>query len=293
MGDRKWEAKNFPVTVYIRYQNEATESAPSLQGITLEEGQMVAKEEATPSTLIFILSGCLKSIPLTLWPTERELPKRCLFLIPDSESFYGQAAEPTVLFCCTFRRHHVHWDHLAAPDSPQPADTPLEASPCIQPLPPALQSEVESALLAPAPLLQNPDYARHKSHLLALLMEQLYTPEELYRLLCPLLRRAPGFREIILRNYRDINRIKDLSKKLNIPSTTFNRKFREAFGMGAKEWLTRKREEHLLRDILLTDLSLNEIADKYELSPNYLMKVCKDTFHKTFTELRGSRHGKD
>ena len=282
------ETEGLPLPIYIRSDNVQTKTAPIFQAMTLEKGQVVAKEETTLPTLFFMLTGNLKTIPMALWPAERDLPGRCLFLIPSGESFYGKATEPTTLLCCMFHRYYVHLDPAPQTDSANQPDTLKDNVPAVLPLLPALRHEAESTLQAPAALLSNPDYASNKGRLLALLMEHLYTPGELARLLAPILRCDLDFRETVLKNYQNTNRVKDLSKLLNIPPTTFNRKFREAFGIGAKEWFIQKRKEHLLRDILLTTLTLNEIADKYELSPNYLMKVCKDTFHQTFTELRAS-----
>ena len=286
MNERVQEADGSLSMTYVGHE-EKMDMVPSFQTLTLKEGELVVKKESKVSTLFFMLSGRLKTIPMSLWPAERELPGRCLFIIPDSESFYGKAVEPTVLCCCSFRRHFLHTAEIPAP-SGRPA-APQENEDIFRlPLLPALQCEAESLLQAPDALLNDAEYSQHKSRILALLMKHLYAPEELLGLLSPILHRDPDFRELVLMNYADTNRIKDLSKRLHIPATTFNRRFREAFGMSAKEWFIQKREEHLLRDILLTDLTLNEIADKYELTPNYFMKVCKDTFHKTFTELRAS-----
>ena len=293
MGERMQGVENLPSATYVGNVDDHRDMVPTFQTLTLKEGELVIKKESNASTLFFILSGRLKTTPMSLWPAERELAGRCLFLIPDSDSFYGKAMDTTVLCCCTFRRCLLRLAEMPQSPSDPSSDTRETTGLCPLPLSPALQCEVESLFQTPPILLHDPEYACHKGRVLTLLMRQLYGPEATARLLAPILHRDPDFRELVLMNYMDTNRVKDLSKRLHIPATTFNRKFREAFGMSAKEWFIRKREEHLLHDILLTDLSLNEIADKYELTPNHLMKVCKDTFHRTFTELRASHTRQD
>ena len=59
-----------------------------------------------------------------------------------------------------------------------------------------------------------------------------------------------------------------------------------AFGTSAKQWLIQKKKEKLLRDIIMTNMSIAELADKYRFSVNYLTTFCKEHFGKSPTELR-------
>lgn len=274
--------------IYITDKQNNTETAPVFQVVKLEKGQIVVKKEETSPTLFFILSGSLTSTPITLWPTRRNIPGRCLFFIPNGDCFYGKALEATTLFCCIFQRYLMRLKLPPAESSDKNKDNTDSNLSHILPLASSLLREIETIVQTPATFWSDPTYTTHKGSVLSLLMQHLYSPEDLARLFAPILHRDLDFRESILRNYHNTNKVKDLSKLLNIPLTTFNRKFREAFHTSAKEWFVQKRKEHLLNDILQTDMSLNEIADKYELTPNYLMKVCKESFNMTFTELRKS-----
>ena len=141
------ETEGLPLPIYIRSDNVQTKTAPIFQAMTLEKGQVVAKEETTLPTLFFMLTGNLKTIPMALWPAERDLPGRCLFLIPSGESFYGKATEPTTLLCCMFHRYYVHLDPAPQTDSANQPDTLKDNVPAVLPLLPALRHEA-GALLA-------------------------------------------------------------------------------------------------------------------------------------------------
>ena len=43
--------------------------------------------------------------------------------------------------------------------------------------------------------------------------------------------------------------------------SAFKRKFRETFGISARQWLIRKKEQKLIRDILMTNISIAELAE--------------------------------
>lgn len=272
--------------VYVANEHRGTETSPIFQVARLEKGQAVVKKETVPPTLFFILNGNLADIPVALRPARQEIAGGSLFFIPDGETFYGKASEASTLLICILRDYPVYLLHALEADAGNSGPAAGSEGICILPLLPALWREAETVVRTPDSVYAASWYALHKTNVLLLLMQHLYTSGELGQLFAPILHTDLNFRETVLKNYHNINRIKDLTEQLNIPPSTFNRKFREAFHMNAKEWLIQKRKESLLNDILLTDMSLNEIADKYELTPNYLMKVCKDTFHQTFTELR-------
>lgn len=56
--------------------------------------------------------------------------------------------------------------------------------------------------------------------------------------------------------------------------------------MTSGQWLTLKRKENILKDLLMTDLSPKEIAMKYNFTPNYLISFCREHFGNTPIGLR-------
>ena len=85
--------------------------------------------------------------------------------------------------------------------------------------------------------------------------------------------------------------------RLNMSPSAFKRKFRETFGISAPprlnskkkkndKMLIRKKEQKLIRDILMTNISIAELAEKYKFTANYMTTFCRKHFGKSPTELR-------
>lgn len=258
-----------------------------LHACQLTDGQLLAKEESAPYTLFILLESKLQCVPFDIQNTAQVISARCLFLIPTGESFFARAESNTTLLLCTFERHHLHLPHLLPVPSISQTDSTDKIPYCLS-LNRLLAEEADTALHALLASRADAPYFQYKASILLHIVTHAYTPKETATLFAPLLSGDPSFRESVLRNYSDTMRVKELSEQLRIPPTTFNRKFRETFHTSAKEWFTRRRREGILHDILYTSLSITEVSDKYNLTPNYLMKFCKDSFGMTFTELRQS-----
>ena len=69
--------------------------------------------------------------------------------------------------------------------------------------------------------------------------------------------------------------------------STFSRKFKEAFNDTAQHWLLARKAEAVLYDIVHTNGSFKEIAERHSFSsPAYLSNFCKQHFGKTPATLR-------
>ena len=113
-----------------------------------------------------------------------------------------------------------------------------------------------------------------------------YRKEELAGLFAPILGVEEDFKDRVLQTFPEVNSAKELMERLNMSPTVFKQKFQASFGVSAKQWLIQKKKEKLLRDILMTDCTVSELAEKYSLTVNYLTTFCKKHFGKTPTELR-------
>ena len=97
-----------------------------------------------------------------------------------------------------------------------------------------------------------------------------------------------GWETSVIKNYACEINAQQLISLTGLPAATFNRKFKKAFGMTIGQWLNSKRKENILRDLIMTDLSQKEIANKYNITPNYLSNFCKEQFGSTPSSLRKS-----
>ncbi|MBW9202369.1 helix-turn-helix domain-containing protein [Bacteroidales bacterium SW292] len=286
MGRRTEQGKNHPTAEDSKTNDFNAKKEPPLERVRLEAGEVLSQVGNSSSTLYFLLKGSLQVIHISNQNNGQVIGEGSLFFIPVGEKFHAHAMQPATLLSCPVERFQL-------PTKLKqycPASTATASPLFILPIHHLIEEEACSMLNA-LPVIR-PDaystYLSHKISILLILIEHLYAPEEIALLFAPLLGRNLDFREKVLKNYSNTMRVKDLSTILHIPPSTLNRKFKETFQMSAKEWFTNKRREDILHDILQTELSIVEIADKYELTPNYLMKLCKDDFGMTLTELRHS-----
>lgn len=119
-----------------------------------------------------------------------------------------------------------------------------------------------------------------------------YTKEELALFFYPILGQDMDFKDFVLSNYKNVCDVQEFAGKANLSLRTFNRRFKETFRVTAQQWLMDRRAESVLNDILMSDMSFNEIAEKYNFSsPSYFAAFCKKQYGKAANELR--REGLD
>ena len=112
-------------------------------------------------------------------------------------------------------------------------------------------------------------------------------PNSIYSNFCHVLKGTDNdFKENVLQIYPQVETAQELIDRLNMSPSAFKRKFRETFGISARQWLIRKKEQKLIRDILMTNISIAELAEKYKFTANYMTTFCRKRFGKSPTELR-------
>lgn len=245
------------------------------------------------SALFFLLEG--KAI-VRFDNTIKEVEANSLFFIPYESDIQIESAADIILIICllddnTALCNKFTLKHLAKIryDRPDYIDRDLAVLPISQ----LLRQEliVTKDTLRTGLLCYH--YQRTKLDVFLLMLRGFYTKEELAALFEPLLNDNGIFQEQILHLYSKVKCVKELILLTDIPATTFNRRFHEAFHMSAGRWLTMKKKESLRNDLRTSDISINEIADKYGFTPNYLIKFCKNHLGKTPAELRKKERTKE
>lgn len=268
--------------------------APGKQAIILlnevKAGSQSIKRRLQCSTLFFLLEGT------ALVRSDRNMTKvvesNRLFFIPSGSSIQIEAVTDITIIACSLDDNITLCKEFTLKqlaeiqyNRPDYIDQDLAVLPISQ----LLRQEllVTKDTLRTGLLCYH--YQRTKLNVFLLMLRGFYTKEELAILFEPLLNDDNIFQEQILHLYSKVKCVKELILLTNIPTTTFNRKFHEAFHMSAGKWLTMKKKENLRNELCASDLSINEIADKYGFTPNYLIKFCKDHLGKTPAELRKMR----
>lgn len=122
---------------------------------------------------------------------------------------------------------------------------------------------------------------------LFLYLHMCYSLEELVYFFYPIMNYDNDFQEFVMANYHDIRDVKELAEKANMSVSTFSRKFKDTFNDTAQHWLLARRAEAVLYDIVRTNDTFTEIAERHSFSsPAYLSNFCKQRFGKTPATLR-------
>lgn len=132
-------------------------------------------------------------------------------------------------------------------------------------------------------------YHQIKREELFLYLRAYYKKEELALFFMPVNSVRSGFKEMVLSHYSHIRNVGELAGFANMSVSAFNRIFKEEFGESASSWMKQRKAEMVKRDLMMSDLTFSEIADKYNFSSTaYLVSFCKQNFGVTPKELRGS-----
>lgn len=237
------------------------------------------------SILIFVISG---KICMTCGSYHERIIQEGYFgLLEKNSCIYGRALEDSQIISCAFI-HNIKFcnkyslEHLAD-------ENIVSAEYDFNLLP--IRKRLHDFLLVLRDCLDDglgcSHYHNWKIQELFILFRAYYTKEELTLFFYPILGKNIDFKDFVLANYKTVSDINEFAQKANMSQATFNRRFKEAFNQPVHKWLSARKAEHILRDIKISDMSLEEIANLYGFSSAaYLATFCKRHYKKSPTELR-------
>jgi AraC-like DNA-binding protein len=119
-----------------------------------------------------------------------------------------------------------------------------------------------------------------------LLLQNLYTKEEIASLFHPILGKSLSFKEKVLHNYQDITNVNELAGILGMSRSNLDIKFKEEFGMPPLQWMLKEKAKRVRFSMTESDITLSDIMQKYNFnSPTHLNRFCKQQFGCSPTEL--------
>lgn len=128
---------------------------------------------------------------------------------------------------------------------------------------------------------------------LFILLRAYYNKVELATFFFPLIGKNRDFKDFVYENHLKVATIGEFARLANISIDTFKRRFKEAFGEPAYQWMTQRKLEHVYRDLTLSLKTIPEIAEEYHFSSvSYLITFCKQHLHKTPQQIRNEADGK-
>lgn len=270
---------------HLSCSNYANEHTRIFSFISLKKGEIVERKRFDTTFLVFIIEGWME----VRYDGEKHveaLPGK-VFLLPGGKPAIGVAQENSLLLLCAFSSNLKLCSRFFIQQLSR--DIPPDMSPDFYFL--RLDDRLSRFLSLLVDCLQEGLGCFHfhliKREELFLYLRAGYSKEELARFFYPILGKDMDFKDFVLSRSSTVFDVKYLAAQAHMSLSTFNRRFKETFQDTAKNWLLRRKQEFVKNDILMTSLSLAEIAEKYHFSSiSYLVTFCKRYFGKTPNELR-------
>lgn len=135
--------------------------------------------------------------------------------------------------------------------------------------------------------ITNVYYHQIKREELFIYLHRFYSKNLLAQFFYPVLSTVPKFRDFVTLNFRKYNNLSNFAEAANMSLSTFCRKFKKEFGMPALRWINLHKAEDVYNDLIDSDLTLTDLADKYGFSStSYLTTFCKKYLGKLPHEIR-------
>lgn len=263
------------VQEHVSCKNYATEGAV-IQIRTVNRGAYLSYGDNHRPFLCFLLQGkicCRFDVRTSVMIGAGEM---CFIM--RGEIFWGEALEPATILICfldaTIALCNEYTIKSLSEFLPKTDKKECPAIPYILPISDILFAELSTTRIAMNTGLLCYHYQREKRDIFLLMLRGFYSKIELAELFRPILSDDFDFKQTILQNYTPEMNVNDMINRSGMPSASFNRKFMKAFGTTPRQWLAQKKERSILCDLLMSDLTIKEIAAKYGFSPNYFSKFC-------------------
>lgn len=121
---------------------------------------------------------------------------------------------------------------------------------------------------------------------LFLLLRYNYTKEEIARLFYPIGGKDLSFKDFVLQNYRKVNSVAQLVELSNMGKSAFAVKFKEVFGVTAKQWMVKQMNDQIRYLFCQPGASVKEVMYKLKFeSHSNFTRYCLRQFGCTPRQL--------
>ena len=256
----------------------------------LAKDQMVSYYKIPCSALVFVLDGTVRVSTDVYIKQTVGGGKKNVFVAHECDNVLIRGVDDAVMLYCFFNSSMDLFNGLSlkASDDAQIKKVrhrPKDELPTL-PIPKLLMEELELTRKELASNLLDIRFMELKRYIILMMLSKLFRRDDLIYMF----RYKPGedfeFSELVFRHYNCGVNAQELATLTGVPIATFNRKFKKAFGMSVLHWLNTRREISILMDLTTTDMTIKEIAAKYNLTPNYLSDFCKKHLGDTPSSFR-------
>lgn len=238
------------------------------------------------SQIVFFLSGKVKAVCIDA--KVREFESGSIMLLPKFSSAFGITLEDSEFIVCHIPEDAERYDRfsLLSGQYSFPPDYRYEIN--TLPIDPVLRQYFDLLKTAIGAGLADDAYLRLKLDELGMYFKSLYSAEQLAKFFYPLTgNRYLAFRKFVISHYKSYEDVSSFAESAGMSLSTFSRCFKSAFGTTVYRWLDDRRAENVFMDIVMTDMSFSEVADKHAFSSQaYLVYYTKKHFGLTPSAIR-------
>ena len=271
--DCKMEDASGPVTC----EDYDIAGCPLFYVLRLKKEELVRRDSIGSAVLVFVLEGSLR-VSTAIYIKDM-VERNNMFVLHKGDNLFIRCMEDaTVLFCCfdtSMALCNGFTSSATTGAEPPTLQQRIECGLPQLPIQDMLQAELKITLNQIESGLLGGRFMEFKRCEVVMLLRSLYNKEDLFFMFRSVQSDDFEFREQVFQHYNHSVNVQELSLLMQIPPATFNRKFKKAFGMSAINWINAKRKENVLMDLKTTSLTIKEIAEKYNITPNYLTNFCK------------------
>lgn len=255
----------------------------------LAKDQMVSYYKIPCSALVFVLDGTVR-VSTDVYIKQTVGGEKNVFVAHECDNVLIRGVDDAVMLYCFFNSSMDLFNGLSlkASDDAQIKKVrhrPKDELPTL-PIPKLLMEELELTRKELASNLLDIRFMELKRYIILMMLSKLFRRDDLIYMF----RYKPGedfeFSKLVFRHYNCGVNAQELATLTGVPIATFNRKFKKAFGMSVLHWLNTRREISILMDLTTTDMTIKEIAVKYNFTPNYLSDFCKKHLGDTPSSFR-------
>lgn len=125
---------------------------------------------------------------------------------------------------------------------------------------------------------------KHKE--IFIILRLFYTKEQLAEFFYPIIGKCFDFRNFVLDNYANCNRLNELIELSNMCPNAFMKKFKNEFGVTAYQWMLKQMCQKIIHKASQPRATIKEIMIEIGVdSPTHFNRICKRHFDKTPKEL--------
>jgi AraC-like DNA-binding protein len=120
---------------------------------------------------------------------------------------------------------------------------------------------------------------------LFLLLRNCYSAEEITVLLHPLIGNT-DFKGFVLGHYRQVRGVQELANMSGMGRTAFDCKFKQTFGLSARQWMLKQTAQHIRYRIMDPEVTAKDLMNEFKFnSATHFNRFCRAQFGCTPGEL--------